>query len=212
MLSGKAENALLASVTAVGGALLRRALAGQPASPAFYRRTTAVAAVWLGGSLLGARPRLEYSNRGALRSAVVASGAFAAFATGALVIRRIPALDRAVGGVLTFATTASSPAVLVVTLANGAAEELFFRGTWFERFHPAQAVAGSTVVYVATTAATGNPALVLAAVVMGTLFGVRRHRTGGVLEPLLTHLFWSILMVQVLPHVHGAHRDPEPGR
>ncbi|UJW29680.1 CPBP family intramembrane metalloprotease [Saccharothrix sp. AJ9571] len=212
MLSGKAKNALLAGVTAVGGALLRRALSSPPASPAFYHRTTAVAAVWLGGSLLGARPRLGYSGRGVVRSAVIASGAFALFATGALVIRRVPALDRAVGGVLTFATTASSPAVLVVALANGAAEEVFFRGTWFERFHPGQAVTGTTVLYVATTAATGNPALVLAAVVMGTLFGVRRHRTGGVLEPLLTHLFWSMLMVQVLPHVHGARRVPEPGR
>ncbi|HEX3589994.1 MAG TPA: CPBP family glutamic-type intramembrane protease [Pseudonocardiaceae bacterium] len=51
--------------------------------------------------------------------------------------------------------------------------------------HP---IAGSTAVYALVTAATGNPALVLAPVVMGALFGWHRHATGGIEAPVLIHL------------------------
>ena len=46
---------------------------------------------------------------------------------------------------------------------------------------------------------TRNPALVLAATVMGTLFGAQRRASGGVQAPVLTHLTWSVLMLRYLP-------------
>ena len=42
-------------------------------------------------------------------------------------------------------------------------------------------------------------ALVLAAVVMGTLFGAQRRASGGIQAPVLTHLTWSVLMLRYLP-------------
>jgi hypothetical protein len=56
----------------------------------------------------------------------------------------------------------------------------------------------STAVYTAATITTRNPALVLAAGVMGTLFGLQRRATGGLQAPLVTHLTWSTLMVRHL--------------
>lgn len=49
------------------------------------------------------------------------------------------------------------------------------------------------------TVSTRNPALVLAAGVMGTLFAFQRRASGGLQAPLLTHLTWSTLMVRYLP-------------
>jgi CAAX protease family protein len=49
------------------------------------------------------------------------------------------------------------------------------------------------------TASTRNPALVLAAGVMGTLFSLQRRASGGLQAPVLTHWTWSTLMVRYLP-------------
>lgn len=124
-------------------------------------------------------------------------GAFAAFYVGALVARRVPALRGAVSSVLRH--SGHGPLVLVTTLANGATEEVFFRGAVYAAAGERHPVAVSTAAYAAATAATGNPALVLAATVMGALFGWQRRATGGVLAPMLTHLTWSALMLRFLP-------------
>jgi membrane protease YdiL (CAAX protease family) len=60
---------------------------------------------------------------------------------------------------------------------------------------------------VATTT-TRNPALVLAAGVMGTVFALQRRASGGIQAPLITHLTWSTLMVRYLPPLfRRAHRS-----
>jgi uncharacterized protein len=56
-----------------------------------------------------------------------------------------------------------------------------------------------TAVYMLTTSATRNPALVLAAEVMGGLFAAQRHASGGVWAPILTHVTWSALMLRYVP-------------
>ncbi|HKN98392.1 MAG TPA: CPBP family intramembrane glutamate endopeptidase, partial [Pseudonocardiaceae bacterium] len=61
----------------------------------------------------------------------------------------------------------------------------------------------ATAGYALVTTATRNPALVLASVVMGALFGRQRLSTGGIEAPVLTHLTWSTLMVSVLPRLVG---------
>ena len=79
-------------------------------------------------------------------------------------------------------------------------EEIFFRGALYSAsaLSPQAAVA-STGIYALATATTRNPSLVLAAVVMGTLFALQRRASGGLQAPLLTHLTWSTLMVRYLP-------------
>jgi putative exporter of polyketide antibiotics len=57
----------------------------------------------------------------------------------------------------------------------------------------------TTLAYAASTAATGNPALVLAGLVTSVIFGWQRAATGGVLAPAVTHITWSVLMLRYLP-------------
>ena len=76
---------------------------------------------------------------------------------------------------------------------------MFFRGALFDAVGERHAVAASTAVYMLATAATRNPALVLASGVMGALFGLQRRASGGIQAPILTHLTWSSLMLHFLP-------------
>ena len=95
------------------------------------------------------------------------AAAFGVFFGAAAVARRIPVLNEALVSVLDYAERGSDSWVLATTLANGVAEEVFFRGSLSPhsvRLHPA---AASTAAYVLTTCATRNPALVLASGVMG---------------------------------------------
>ncbi len=109
---------------------------------------------------------------------------------------------------LTFAEEGSGPLVVATTLANGLGEEVFFRGALYAALDADRAVVASTAVYTLATVATRNPALVLAAGVMGTLFGLQRRASGGLQAPLLTHLTWSTLMVRYLPPLfRHAHRS-----
>jgi membrane protease YdiL (CAAX protease family) len=92
---------------------------------------------------------------------------------------------------------------VVITLVNGVAEELFFRGALYSalgRHHP---VLISTGLYVAVTSATGNPMLGFAAIILGTVCALERRATGGILAPVLTHLVWGLIMVLVLPPLFG---------
>ena len=119
----------------------------------------------------------------------VAAGvaAFIVFLAAYLAARHLPVVGAALHGVLATADAGSITVVLLVALVNGAGEELFFRGALHaavERHRPA-------LVYVVVTAATGNIALVIAAVVMGALFSVERLSSRGVLAPMLTHLTWT---------------------
>ena len=57
----------------------------------------------------------------------------------------------------------------------------------------------STGTYALATVATRNPALVLAAAVMGTLFAAERRASGGIQAPMISHLTWSTLMLKYLP-------------
>jgi uncharacterized protein len=188
---------VVAVTSVVGTALLAASLAARPGSRAFAGLTLATAATWTAGGLAsGPVPR----GRQVAVPVATGAGAFAAFYGAALVARRIPVLDRALVSVLRHAHAGGGPVVLATTLANGAAEEIFFRGALYAAA-PRQPVAVSTAVYVLSTLATRNPALVLASAVMGTLFAWQRRATGGVQAPLLTHVTWSALMLRFLPRL-----------
>ncbi|MGB8963077.1 MAG: CPBP family intramembrane glutamic endopeptidase [Pseudonocardiaceae bacterium] len=97
-------------------------------------------------------------------------------------------LDTAISGILQYTHQGSSPLVLLTTLANGAGEEVFFRGALYAAIGGSHPVALSTAAYSLVTTATRNPALVLASAAMGPLFGLQRRATGGVQAPILAHL------------------------
>ena len=93
--------------------------------------------------------------------------------------------------------------IVVITLVNGVAEELFFRGALYTVLQKRHPVLISTLLYVVATSASGNPMLGFAAVILGTVCALERRATGGVLAPVLTHLVWGLIMVLALPPLFG---------
>ena len=106
----------------------------------------------------------------------------------ALVARRVPSCTTPSPPCFGTPTTATRPSVLATTLVNGVAEEVFFRGALYGTLTDSIRCRASTAVYALVTCVTRNPALVLASLVMGTLFGWQREATGGIRAPVLTHL------------------------
>ena len=196
---------VVAGVSLAGAGLLGVSLSTRPDSPEFYGLTLGVAGTWVGGGLLsgplhlGWMPSGQTYQRPVVVPIVLGVAAFGAFYGAALVARHVPVLRRAVTSVLQYAVEGTGPLVLLTTLANGAAEEVFFRGALFAAVGPRYPVAKSTAVYTLATTATRNPALVLASAAVGTLFALQRRATGGIQAPLLTHLTWSALVLRYLP-------------
>lgn len=205
---------VVAGVSVLGTALLGLSLSTKPDSKEFYGLTAAVATTWTAGGLASGplhlgwiQGRDQHLRRPVVTPVATGVGAFAFFYGCALVARKIPVLDRAIGSVLTFAEQGSGPLVIATTLANGLGEEVFFRGAIYAALDADRAVLASTAVYTLATVSTRNPALMLAAGFMGTLFALQRRASGGLQAPVLTHLTWSTLMVRYLPPLfRHAHR------
>jgi membrane protease YdiL (CAAX protease family) len=208
------------AATAVAGAgLLGLSLSQPPDSRRFYGLTLAVAATWTAGGVAAGPLHAGWTfgpgqtvRRPWVSPVVTGAGAFGAFYAAALVARRIPPLDRALVSVLRYARQGSTPLVLTTALANGLAEEVFFRGALYAAVGAERPVLTTTAVYGLATTATRNPALVLASLAMGPLLGLQRRATGGIQAPVLTHLTWSVLMLRYLPPLFadrtGARRAP----
>ena len=189
----------------VGAALLGLSLTSRPGSLAFYPLSLALATVWCVGAIgsgplrLG-RPRSRTGSwRPAVSAAVLGLLAAAVFIIGALIVREVPALNALTGAVLDHAQRGLLLPVLLITIVNGVAEELFFRGALFaaaERLHP---VLISTGIYTLTTMATGNAMLVFASLVLGLILGRQRQVSGTLLGPIITHVIWSTTMLLCLP-------------
>jgi hypothetical protein len=145
------------------------------------------------------RSAADTLERPLLTPVALGAGSFGCFYGAALVARRVPVLGAAITRVLRYAHQGSRPLVLTTTLANGVAEEVFFRGALYAAVGTRHPVLKSTAVYALATTSTRNPALVLASAAMGLLFGLQRRATGGIQAPVLTHLTWSVLMLRYLP-------------
>ena len=198
-----------ASLGAAGlaaAALLRFTFAAKAGSVRFYLLATSLAGIWAGGAL-GAGP-IPWRGDGwrngpgsAARSLVVVpvvtgAATFAAFYGAARAARRRRTPRRAIASVLSYAEAGSTPLVVLIAAGSGVAEELFFRGALWSGPHPLRT---TTLAYAASTAATGNPALVLAGLITSVIFGRQRDATGGVFAPAVSHVTWSVLMLYYLP-------------
>jgi uncharacterized protein len=197
---------VVVGTSVVGATVLGFSLAAPPNSARFYVLTMAAAATWTVGGLRSGPLHLGWIEgrdqrlrRPWVTPVATGAAAFGFFYACALVARRVPFLDTAIRRVLRFAEQGSMPLVLVTTYANALGEEVFFRGALYATLPREQAVLASTGVYALATVTTRNPALVLAASVMGTLFGMQRRASGGLQAPLITHVTWSTLMVRFLP-------------
>ncbi len=204
-----------AGVSVAGAGLLGVSLSQKPNTPAFYGLTLAVAGTWLAGGVAAGplhlgwmRSTADTLERPLLTPVATGVGAFGVFYAAALVVRRVPVIGPAITRVLRYAHQGSPPLVLTTTLANGAAEEVFFRGSVYAAAGAERPVLASTVVYGLATTTTRNPALVLASVPMGLIFAQQRRITGGIQAPMLTHLTWSVLMLRYLPPLFARRGAP----
>ena len=201
---------VVATTLALGGTLLGLSFSLRQGDPAFYPLTFGLAATWTLGSLLSGPLHLGHILlAGRLRRPTITPIAVglllaALFVLGALIVRTIPSLVRLTEDVLGYARLGNLWIIVVITLANGVAEELFFRGALFAAIGVRHAVLISTVLYVVATVAGGNPVLVFAAAVLGTVVALERRASGGILAPILTHITWSLSMLFVLPLLFAA--------
>jgi membrane protease YdiL (CAAX protease family) len=181
-------------------------LSQQPDSRSFYALTLGVAGTWVAGGLASGPLHLGWVQtpratlrRPLLTPVIAGAGAFGLFYAAASVVRRIPPLDAAVSRILRYAQQGNPALVLTTTLANGIAEEIFFRGALYAAVGVNAPVLKSSAVYSLATVATRNPALVLASVPMGLLFALQRRASGGIQAPVISHVTWSVLMLRYLP-------------
>jgi uncharacterized protein len=196
-------------VLLLGAALLGYSMTRPPGDDSFYWLTLALAAVWAVGALasgplhLGCVRFRGRNQRPVITGTVAGLALGAAFVVGGLVAREIPGLREYITRVLEFADYGPLALVAFITVINGIAEEMFFRGALYTALGRTYPVIVSTIVYVAATSTTGNPMLGFAAVIVGLVCAYERRATGGVLAPMLTHFFWGLVMVLALPPIFG---------
>ena len=193
----------------IGAVLLGVSLTRRPGEASFYWLTFALAAVWAGVAYLSGPLHLGSicwrgrNQRPVLTGLTIGLLLGGLFVVGGLIVRRFDVLAEPITRVLLFANQGSLLLIVVITLVNGVAEELFFRGALYTVLQKRHPVLISTLLYVVATSASGNPMLGFAAVILGTVCALERRATGGVLAPVLTHLVWGLIMVLALPPLFG---------
>ena len=171
------RQAVTAGFVVLGAVLLGFSLRIEPGSSWFYVATLGLAAIWAVGAFasgplhLGRIARRDQLVRPWATPIAVGLALGAVFVAGALVVREIPFLGDQVTAVLDYADQGSLSLLVAITLVNGVAEELFFRGAAYAAISK-YPVAWTTVAYTIATAATGNVMLAFAAILLGIITGL----------------------------------------
>lgn len=195
---------------AFGAVVLGFSLSRIPGEPSFYWLTLALAAVWSSGALasgplhLGGVCWRGRNQRPVITGTTVGLLLGGIFVLGALIARELSPATELITRVVQFAHHGSFSLIVLITLINGIAEEMFFRGALYTALGRHSPVVISTVLYIGATMASGNLTLGLAAIILGTVCALERRATGGILAPMLTHFVWSLIMVLALPPLFGA--------
>jgi uncharacterized protein len=193
----------------IGAAVLGFSLRRAPGESSFYWLTLVLAAVWLVGAFASGPMHLGGINWRGRNQRPVISGMMIGlllggiFVLGGLIAREIPAVAALIVRVLQYAGHGTLLFVVVITLVNGIAEEVFFRGALYTALGRLYPVPVSTILYTFATMASGNPMLGFAAVLLGAVCALERRASGGVLAPVLTHFVWGLIMVLALPPMFG---------
>ncbi|MFB1297788.1 lysostaphin resistance A-like protein [Mycobacterium sp. pW049] len=201
---------IVSVVLLVGAALLGYSLSRPPGDETFVWLTLALAGVWAAGAFASGPLHMGHicfrgrNQRPVITGTAAGLGLGAVFVVGGLVAREIPGVNDYIREVLQYSNAGPLYLITFITVINGLAEEMFFRGAVYTallKFHP---VIVSTVLYViATAATTGNPMLGFAAIILGLVCAQLRRATGGILAPMLTHFFWGLVLVLALPPIFG---------
>lgn len=201
--------AISAATLLLGAVVLAWGLGVSPGDPVFYLATGLLAVVWLVGALLARRAlgkplrRVVPEERSASRDALLGVGVGLAlgvtFLVGAGLVSLVPSLREPVEELLEHTTEGTTVVVLGLTLLNGYAEELFFRGALFDALDPARPAVATTIVYTVVVACSGIWMLALAGAIVGSTTAWLRVRTRGTTPAILAHLVWSTTMFFLLP-------------
>lgn len=200
---------VVAITLVAGAAVLGYSLRRPPGESSFYWLTLVLAAVWVVGAFcsgplhLGGICWRGRNQRPVISGTLIGLGLGGVFVVGGLIARQIPAVATLITRVLQYAHHGSFWLVVLITLINGVAEEIFFRGALYTALGRFAPLTISTLLYLAVTLASGNPMLGFAAIILGTVCALERRASGGVLAPMLTHFFWGLIMVLVLPPMFG---------
>jgi uncharacterized protein len=200
---------VVAITLAIGAAVLWFSLRRHPGESSFYWLTLALAAVWIAGGFLSGPLHLGgicwrgRNQRPVITGTIVGLLLGGVFIVGGLITREIVPVAELITRVLLYAHHGWHPVIVAITLVNGVAEEIFFRGALYTALGRARPVVVSTLLYTCSTMASGNPMLGFAAVILGTVCALERRASGGVLAPVLTHFVWSLVMVLALPPLFG---------
>lgn len=197
------RRAVVLATLVVGSVLLGLTLRLDPGDDGFLAGAGVLAAVWgVGAVLSGPVPLGDRDRMGRAVGVGFVAGlaAVAVFLAGGFVVTEFPVLRDPADQLLAHAAP-DTAVVAALTLLNGVAEELFFRGALFDALPTRLAVPASTGIYALTTVGSGVALLVVAAVALGAAAALLRRRTGGVLAPVALHLTWSAGMLLALPSV-----------
>ncbi len=201
---------IVAVTLVVGAAVLAFTLRRHPGESSFYWWTLLLAAVWTAGGVISGPLHLGgvcwrgRNQRPVITGTTIGLLVGGVFVAGGLIAREIPPVAELITRVLLFAHHGSYLLVVLITVVNGIAEEVFFRGALYSALgrhrHP---VVVSTILYACAAMASGNAMLGFAAIILGTVCAFERRATGGVLAPVLTHFVWGLIMVLALPPMFG---------
>jgi membrane protease YdiL (CAAX protease family) len=199
---------VVAITLVIGAAVLGFSLRRHPGESSFYWLIL-LAAVWIAGGFLSGPLHLGgicwrgRNQRPVITGTTVGLLLGGVFMLGGLIAREIPAVSELITRVLLFAQHGSFVLIVVITVINGVAEEIFFRGALYTALGRYRPVVISTALYTCATMASGNPMLGFAAIVLGTVCALERRASGGVLAPVLTHFVWGLIMALALPPMFG---------
>jgi membrane protease YdiL (CAAX protease family) len=199
---------VVAITLVIGAAVLGFSLRRHPGESSFYWLIL-LAAVWIAGGFLSGPLHLGgicwrgRNQRPVITGTTVGLLLGGVFVLGGLIAREIPAVSELITRVLLFAQHGSFVLIVVITVINGVAEEIFFRGALYTALGRYRPVVISTALYTCATMASGNPMLGFAAIVLGTVCALERRASGGVLAPVLTHFVWGLIMALALPPMFG---------
>jgi membrane protease YdiL (CAAX protease family) len=200
---------VVAVTLVIGAVVLGFSLRRTPGESSFYWLTLVLAAVWISGGLVSGPLHLGGINwRGRNQRPVISGLAIGLalggiFVLGGLIAREIPVVAALIVRVLQFESHGTVLFIVLITLVNGLAEEVFFRGALYTALGRRQPVVISTILYACVSMASGNYMLGFAAIILGTVCALERRASGGVLAPMLTHFVWGLIMVLVLPPIFG---------
>lgn len=194
------------STLAAAGAVLAMSFLAFSDSQRFYVMTLGLASTWVIGAIIAGPIRLGWATtrtggvaRPFVQSTCLALLLTAVFLLGAAAIGRFGTLHEEITQVTD--RMRNGPIILIMASLTylSIAEELFFRNAVFDALRPRNAVLISTLLYGLVIAASGNIMYVFAAMLLGTVTGMQRRVSKGVMAPIITHVIWLFGMLLVLP-------------